>query len=182
MQNSPVRALLALLTLAFIGLLAFKVLNRSEPADAPAPSSTPSTPSKGPGPAGPQSKIESPKSKIEPPPVQESHLADELNSPAGTIQADLRIVSEVIDAFRTNFPRDGNPVGDNAEITAALTGKNKLGLALIPPKHPAIKNGALCDRWGTPFFFHAESASKMEIRSAGPDRKMWSADDVVFTP
>lgn len=114
---------------------------------------------------------------------ESSHLADALNAPAGDIRADLRIVSGIIEAFRTNFPREGNPVGDNAEITAALTGQNRLGLALVPRRHPAInQNGELCDRWGTPFFFHAESAHKMEIRSAGPDRKMWNADDVVFTP
>ena len=89
----------------------------------------------------------------------------------------------MIDAFRTNFPHAGNPVGDNAEITATLTGRNNLRLALIPPGHPAVnRRGELCDRWGTPFFFHAESAHKMEIRSAGPDRKMWSADDVLFSP
>lgn len=112
-----------------------------------------------------------------------SHLADALNSPKTDIRSDLRVVAEVIDAYRTNFPRDGNPVGDNNEITAALTGHNKLGLALISPKHPAInKDGQLCDRWGTPFFFHADSGTKMEIRSAGPDRKMWNDDDVVFTP
>ena len=112
-----------------------------------------------------------------------SPLARELNSPAGTIQADLRIVLEVVDAFRTNFPRDGNPVGSNAEITAALTGKNKLRYAVIPPNPPAInRDGELCDRWGTPFFFHAESARRMEVRSAGPDRRLWTDDDVVLAP
>jgi hypothetical protein len=112
-----------------------------------------------------------------------SPLAEALNSPASDIRADLRIVSEIVDTFRTNFPRDGNPVGDNAEITAALTGRNKLRLALLPSRHPAINGaGELCDRWGTPFFFHAGSATKMEIRSAGPDKKMWTADDVVFSP
>ena len=55
--------------------------------------------------------------------------------------------------------------------------------ALIPPDHPAInRRGELCDRWGTPFFFHAESAKQMSIRSAGPDKKMWTDDDVVFSP
>ena len=44
------------------------------------------------------------------------------------------------------------------------------------------RNGELCDRWGTPFFFHAESAAHMEIRSAGPDKKMWTDDDVAFSP
>lgn len=112
-----------------------------------------------------------------------SPLADALNSPATDIHADLRLVSEIVATFRTNFLRDGNPVGSNAEITAALAGKNKLQLALIPPDHPAInQEGELCDRWGTPFFFHAESATRMEIRSAGPDKKMWSADDVAFSP
>jgi len=117
------------------------------------------------------------------PPPDRSTLADALNSPTTDIRADLRVVSDIIETFRTNFQKDGNPVGTNAEITAVLVGKNKLRLSLIPPDHPAInKSGELCDRWGTPFFFHAESASRMEIRSAGPDKKMWSADDEVFVP
>jgi hypothetical protein len=120
-----------------------------------------------------------------PPPAAEerSHLADQLNAPSSDIQADLHIVAEVIEAFRSNFPHTGNPVGTNAEITAALSGKNKLRLAVIPPDHPAINRaGELCDRWGTPLFFHAESGTRMEIRSAGPDRKMWNDDDVVLNP
>jgi hypothetical protein len=117
------------------------------------------------------------------PAAERSTLADALNSPATDIYADLRIVSDIFETFRTNFPREGNPVGNNIEITAALTGHNKLRLPLIPRDHAAINQaGELCDRWGTPFFFHAESATRMEIRSAGPDRRMWSADDVTFTP
>jgi hypothetical protein len=115
--------------------------------------------------------------------TERSTLADALNSPTKDIRADLQVVAEVISAFRSNFPRLGNPVGTNAEITAALTGKNKLHLALIPADHPAInRDGELCDRWGTPFFFHAESSTRMEIRSAGPDKKMWTDDDVAFAP
>ena len=114
---------------------------------------------------------------------QASHLADGLNSPSTDILADLRLVSNILAAFRSNLPRDGNPIGTNAEITAALTGKNKLRYAFIPRGHPAIDaDGELCDRWGTPFFFHAESATHMAIRSAGPDKKMWNEDDVVFAP
>jgi hypothetical protein len=37
--------------------------------------------------------------------------------------------------------------------------------------------GELTDRWGTPFFFHQVSKAQMEVRSAGPDRRMWTADD-----
>jgi hypothetical protein len=115
--------------------------------------------------------------------VDHSTLADDLNSPRSDIGADLRVIALVLDTFRSNFPHDGNPVGTNAEITAALTGRNRLRLSLIPSDHAAINaNGELCDRWGTPFFFHAESGTQMEIRSAGPDRKMWNQDDVVLAP
>lgn len=107
-----------------------------------------------------------------PPPLETAHLADDLNSARTDIRADLRLVTELLDAFRTNFPRDGNPVGENAEITAALAGKNPLRFAFIAPTHRAINaRGELCDRWGTPFFFHAESGTLMKIRSAGPDKK-----------
>ena len=117
------------------------------------------------------------------PPLEISPLADNLNSPAADIRADLNILRDVLDNFRSNFPRDGNPVGNNAEITATLTGSNKLRYAVVPPHHPAInRDGELCDRWGTPFFFHAESAAKMGIRSAGPDKKMWTEDDVALGP
>jgi hypothetical protein len=135
------------------------------------------------GPAVPSNNR--PPSAASAPPATDSRseLADTLNSPASDIRADLKVVSMIVDTFRTNFPHDGNPVGNNAEITTALTGRNKLRLSLIPPDHPAInRDGELCDRWGTPFFFHAESATRMGIRSAGPDRKMWTDDDVVLTP
>ena len=143
----------------------------------------PTTPT---GPANLPAADAHPSAPAAPPPAvatEPSHLADNLNSPQSDIRADLHLVADVLDGFRSNFPRDGNPVGSNAEITAALTGKNKLHLALIPPRHPAInRSGELCDRWGTPFFFHAESGTRMEIRSAGPDKKMWPADDVVLSP
>ena len=118
-----------------------------------------------------------------PAPAEVLNLAADLNAPAGNITRDLQIVLEVIETFRTNFPREGNPVGSNAEITAALTGGNPLRLAFLAPNHPGISRaGELCDRWGTPFFFHSESARRMEIRSAGPDRKLWTEDDIVQTP
>jgi hypothetical protein len=112
-----------------------------------------------------------------------SHLADALNLSTGTINADLQIVSDIFESFRSNFPHSGNPVGDNAEITAALTGRNPLALALVPENHRAIDaRGQLCDRWGTPFFFHQLSGTQMEIHSAGPDRKFRSDDDITFEP
>ena len=162
---------LALMVVAFV---LWKV-ERVDP-NAPGSSATPAT--KQPA-ASAQSAIANRQSAIS----ERSPLADTLNSPTTDIRADLRVVADVVEAFRSNFPQTGNPVGSNEEITAALTGRNKLRLALIPRDHPAVnKAGELCDRWGTPFFFHAESGSKMGIRSAGPDKKMWTADDVALEP
>jgi hypothetical protein len=163
--------ILVVIVLAVLAIFALKVRHV-----APAAPRTP------PASAASQSAVSHQPSAI-PGAPEASHLADALNSPQSDIRADLRIVSDVLDNFRTNFPHDGNPVGSNAEITAVLTGRNKLHLVLIPRDHPAINaDGELCDRWGTPFFFHAESGTRMEIRSAGPDKKMWTADDVVQSP
>lgn len=110
-------------------------------------------------------------------------IAAPLNAPDSTIARDLDIVTQIFETWLSNFPREGNPVGENAEITAALMGDNRLGLALIPKGHRALnERGELCDRWGTPFRFHQLSGTKMEVRSAGPDRKFATQDDAVWTP
>lgn len=133
------------------------------------------------GPASPAAPAQAPAAPAEPP-EERSHLADALNARDGSVQADLRIIDGIFKIYRSAL-RDGDPVGENAEITAALSGRNKLGLAFIPRDNPAINaKGQLCDRWGTPYFFHQLSGTAMEIRSAGPDHRLWTADDVVFTP
>jgi len=74
----------------------------------------------------------------------------------------------------------GNPVGTNAEITAALRGDNLKQLKLDMPQGSSVNDsGELCDPWGTPWFFHQLSATKMELRSAGPDKKLYTKDDFV---
>lgn len=114
---------------------------------------------------------------------EEFPLAAELNAPNSTIARDLDVIRQILEGWRTNFPHDGNPVGENSEITAALLGDNRLGLALVPKNHPAVNaRGELCDRWGTPFRFHALSGTRMEIRSAGPDRKFGTDDDALWSP
>lgn len=110
-----------------------------------------------------------------------SDLARYLNAPGGNIRRDLEAASELFVAWQSNFPRAGNPVGDNAEITAALTGANPLRFAFLPREHRAINaRGELCDRWGTPLRFHQLSGLQMEIVSAGPDRRFATADDAQW--
>jgi hypothetical protein len=75
----------------------------------------------------------------------------------------------------------GNPVGTNPEITAALNGQNPKGINFIKSETGmrVNENGEMVDAWGTPFFFHQLSGTDMEIHSAGPDRIMWTSDDLV---
>jgi hypothetical protein len=75
----------------------------------------------------------------------------------------------------------GNPVGTNPEITSQLTGRNPKHINFISAE-AGLRingNGELVDPWGTPYFFHQISGHEMEIHSAGPDRIMWTADDMV---
>ncbi|HEY0946161.1 MAG TPA: hypothetical protein VGD81_12870 [Opitutaceae bacterium] len=149
----------------------------STPSGATPPAPEPAAPEPPPSPqsAGPALTATAPE--------EPGGLAAELNAPGGSIERDLVILDELLLAWRTNFPRDGNPVGDNIEITAALTGRNVLGLPLILGSHRAVNaRGQLCDRWGTPFFFHQLAGDRMQLRSAGPDRALHTADDVVLTP
>jgi len=108
---------------------------------------------------------------------------ERLNASDRTIRDDVVLLGDLFLSWQTIFPRQGNPWGENTDIAAALTGANPLGLALIPRRHPAINSaGELIDRWGTPFFFHQLSGTRMEIRSAGPDRTFHTGDDTVLTP
>lgn len=110
-------------------------------------------------------------------------LAAKLNAPNSNVHGDLEALSQIFEAWRSNFPRDGNPVGENQEIAAALSGANPLEVVLIPKGHRAFNvRGELCDRWGTPYRFHQLSGQKMEITSAGPDRKFGTEDDATLSP
>ena len=93
---------------------------------------------------------------------------------------DLRAVASVLDTFRLLAKGDALPLGSNGEISAALRGETRARLALLPRDHAIFDaGGRMVDRWGTPLFFHAQSAKEIEIRSAGPDREMGTADDIL---
>ena len=92
---------------------------------------------------------------------------------------ELDRVSLMIRDYRTLAGE--NPVGTNAEIMAAMMGDNPKHATLGPPDGMKLnENGELLDRWGTPYFFHQISKDHMEIRSAGPDKILWTDDDPVM--
>ncbi len=91
---------------------------------------------------------------------------------------DFDKISVMLRDYRTLFGE--NPVGTNAEIMHSIMGGNPKGAMLGPPEGQSLnEDGELLDRWGSPVFFHQLSADRMELRSAGPDRTLWTADDLV---
>jgi hypothetical protein len=97
---------------------------------------------------------------------------------AGENDAVLQRAERGLSDYRQLFHQ--NPVGSNAEITSRLLGKNARGTRFLPDNAQVNSQGELIDRWDQPIFFHQISASVMEIRSAGPDRVMWTQDDEVL--
>lgn len=108
-------------------------------------------------------------------------LADNLAAKTETPVRDLEMVDDFIDLYRKVF-QQGNPIGLNEDITAVLTGRNAKNGILFPPNSPMIVKGQLVDRWGTPYWFHPSSGHQMEIRSAGPDKELFTPDDIVKNP
>jgi hypothetical protein len=96
--------------------------------------------------------------------------------PPATVLANVR---RAVHQFGEMF--GGNPVGTNPEITRQLLGDNPRRINFIDSSAGmrVNENGELVDAWGTPYFFHQISGSEMEIHSAGPDKIMWTADDIV---
>lgn len=70
-------------------------------------------------------------------------------------------------------------MGANEEFAAALRGKNQTKLRFMSDSHRVFNaQGQIVDRWDTPVYFHAAAHDRIDIRSAGPDRQMWTADDL----
>jgi len=80
------------------------------------------------------------------------------------------------------FANQGDfPTGLNVEITNVLLGENYRKIAYIPDSHPRInQNGELTDKWGSPYQFHSISTKRIEITSAGPDKTLYTEDDITL--
>jgi len=98
------------------------------------------------------------------------------NLPPTTVMENVR---RALRDYASRF--NGNPVGTNPEIARALAGDNPRQVNFLNEETGVRLNdkGELVDPWGVPFFLHQLSAYEMEIRSAGPDRRMWTSDDLV---
>lgn len=73
----------------------------------------------------------------------------------------------------------GRPLSANEEWARLLRGADGTGERYLSDQHPALNaDGQLVDRWGSPLFFHAVGQGRFELRSAGPDRILWTEDDL----
>ena len=95
-------------------------------------------------------------------------------------QDDLHAMAHVFSNLRLLVKGDSPfRMGANEEFAAALLGKNSAKEVFLAMPNPCFnEQGQLIDRWATPLFFHVRDASRIDIRSAGPDQKMWTPDDL----
>jgi len=107
-------------------------------------------------------------------------MASALHSPETTADNDLEILESIIEFYRRANGEVVPSSGLNEEIVRQMRGENEMKLTVFPNNHPSLNaRGQLLDRWGTPYYFHPVSHAVIEIRSAGPDRKLWTDDDVT---
>lgn len=142
----------------------------------PVASSTPASPD---SPATEPTAQATPPAPLSAPPAAAGFLPGS-NTEVPAEQVDISEDLSAVDSAIRNYHavHGENPVGSNAEITTALFINNPKQMKPEVPAGSRINaDGQLCDRWGTPYFFHQVSGTEMEIRSAGPDRKMWTGDD-----
>jgi len=101
----------------------------------------------------------------------------------GSPREDLAALADLTTNYLQAVPSSRRPaLGFNEELAHALTERENLGESALPKTHPALVGGRLVDRWGTPWLLHPLSADVLQLRSAGPDRRLYTADDLVAPP
>lgn len=106
-------------------------------------------------------------------------LADQLGREDASVEDDVAIVHELIRVY-TRYVGTVPEGGLNDEIVQGLLGENPMKMIFLDRENARInEKGELVDRFGTPYDFHPVSSQELEIRSAGPDRVHFTADDVV---
>ena len=93
---------------------------------------------------------------------------------------DLTLISRLMDNFTLLVKTAADrPMSANEDWAAAFRGMNPAHERFLPDQSIALNaQGQLVDRWGSPLFFHALGEKRFELRSAGPDKKLWTADDL----
>jgi hypothetical protein len=98
----------------------------------------------------------------------------------GSPGEDLAALGDLVEGYLHSGLGDARrSIGFNEDLAAALTDVHALGEAALPAGHPALRDGRVIDRWGTPWQVHPVAGDLLQLRSAGPDQRLYTADDVV---
>jgi hypothetical protein len=160
-------ALLAIITLV---ILVERLFHQQPGHDLPQPAAKPPTISQ----AAPLP---------EKPTAAESLLAGYADPATPPIE-DLRKIQRVAIGYYSLI-KDASrfPIGGNQDFSAALRGENPNREVFVRPSNPVFSPaGLLIDRWGSPLIIHPLAWQQLELRSAGPDRAPYNADDLVLSP
>ena len=114
------------------------------------------------------------------PPLLGEVILRDYASPSTSPENDLTSLAHLMDNFTLLVKSAADrPLSANEDWAATLRGLNLAHERFLPDQHVALDaQGRLVDRWGTPLFFHALGDHRFELRSAGPDKKLWTDDDV----
>lgn len=159
--------IIGLLALAILGFLYWLILNAGLKPASPLPSTDRS----------------SPPPQVIAPTAAESLLkgyADPATEPIDDLRKLHRVVTGYFSVVKDSSK---NPIGGNADLAAALRGENSGREIFLPPGHPVFSaDGLILDRWNTPLIIHPQAWRELELRSAGPDRTPYTADDLLLLP
>ncbi|HYG24967.1 MAG TPA: hypothetical protein VEH04_19535 [Verrucomicrobiae bacterium] len=112
-------------------------------------------------------------------PIGDSILSD-YGRPDVAPEHDLTLMSRLMENSLLLLKSAGNrPLSANEDWAALLRGSDGANERFMSDRHRALNaRGQLVDRWGVPLFFHAVGGGRYELRSAGPDGKLWTEDDI----
>jgi hypothetical protein len=156
-----------LLALAILGFLYWLVLHTgSKPASPPPPAIRPPPPPQAIAPTAAESLL--------------AGYADPATEPIDDLRKLHRVVTGYFSVVKDSSK---NPIGGNADLAAALRGENPNREIFLPADHPLFSaDGLLLDRWNIPLIVHPEAWRELELRSAGPDKIPYTADDLILLP
>lgn len=118
------------------------------------------------------------------PPLLGEQILRGYASAQSTPEQDLTLMARLMDNSLLLLKSAANrPLSANEDWADLLRGRNAASERFLPDAHVALNaQGQLVDRWQTPLFFHAVGGGRYELRSAGPDQKLWTDDDIHRNP
>lgn len=96
-------------------------------------------------------------------------------------QQDLAQLSRALSHFLlTHKNASDRPLSANEEWSATLTGKRPGSEVWLSATSPLFdEKYRLIDRWQSPLHFHAIGRNQWEVRSPGPDKTLFTGDDLT---